>query len=104
MSETQNITQYISQYISRDDYKGKWYAYRANADKLGCRTAGWLAENIGEGNTAIVWEYAGKTDSEKLVFVRTRFVARNGQLVGFDSDGVCKIIHPADRNVRFLSA
>ncbi|QFG09479.1 hypothetical protein I5H08_gp008 [Mycobacterium phage Yuna] len=89
-------------YIARDDYRGKWMVTHRNTDRLGRRTAAFLAEQIGEGNTGVIWEYAGQTRGLSHLFVRTRFVARNGNLVGYDSDGVCKVVHPADRIVGFI--
>lgn len=93
----------MTDWIERDTYKGRWMITRATDENLGRRTAGWLAEYIGEGNTAAIWEYSGRTRANRLLFCRTRFVARDGQLHGYDSDGACKIIHPADRMVEFLS-
>lgn len=101
MSETATAA---PKFIAADTYSGRWTVTRKDATQLGCRTAGWLAEQIGEGNTAVVWEFFGHTRTERLLFGRTRFVAVGGQLYGYDSDGALKIIHPADRNVRFLSA
>lgn len=90
-------------YIERDVYRGRHMVTRTTDETLGRRTAAWLAEHIGEGNVGVIWEYSGRTHNERLLYVRTRFVARAGALYGYDSDGVCKVIHPADRMIGFLS-
>ncbi|ASR85978.1 hypothetical protein SEA_PEANAM_96 [Mycobacterium phage Peanam] len=91
-------------HIAADTYTGRWMVTHKTDARLGRRTAGWLAEHIGEGNVAVIWEYVGRTASDRLLFARTRFTPRGGALVGFDSDGVCKIVHPADRMVGFIMA
>ncbi|ASR85786.1 hypothetical protein SEA_EDUGATOR_89 [Mycobacterium phage Edugator] len=89
--------------IDRDTHTGRWMVTRKDGSQLGRCTAAWLAAHIGEGNTGVLWEYSGRTYDGRLLFVRTRFVSRGGKLVGYDADGVCKVVHPADRHVRFLS-
>lgn len=88
-------------HIARDTYKGRHTVTRRDASGHGNRTAGWLAAHIGDGNTAVLWLYSGHTADGRLLYVRTRFVARGGQLYGYDSSGVCKVIHPAHRVVGF---
>lgn len=91
-------------YIDPDTYSGRRAVTHRTEDRLGRRSAGWLAAHIGEGNTATVWEYSGRTKSNRLLFVRTRFVSANGELHGFDSDGRKTVIHPANRMIGFISA
>ncbi|AHB79632.1 hypothetical protein PBI_VALIDUS_102 [Mycobacterium phage Validus] len=91
-------------YIARDTYTGRWMVTHKTDARLGRRTAAFLADMIGEGNTGVIWEYAGRTHTGRHLFVRTRFVARGGALVGYDSDGVCKVVHPADRVIGFIMA
>ena len=68
-------------YIARDTYAGKWTTVRRDPN-IGCRKASWIAEQYGaEGQTIIVWEYFGEVRPGKHGFCRTRFVARNGNLV-----------------------
>ncbi|AOQ28949.1 hypothetical protein SEA_WATERFOUL_92 [Mycobacterium phage Waterfoul] len=91
-------------HIARDTYTGKWMVEHKTDARLGRRTAAFLADHIGEGNTGVIWEYSGRTYAGRLLFVRTRFVARGGELFGYDSDGRHFITHPADRIVGFIMA
>lgn len=94
----------VPDYITPDTYKGRWQVTHRTDAHLGRRSARWIAEHIGEGNTAVVWEFSGHTRSNRLLFTRTRFISANGELHGYDSDGAKKIVHPADRVIGFISA
>lgn len=104
MTNTTATPTTITAHIARDSYEGRWQITRPDSSTLGRRTAGYLADQIGDGNTGIFWEFSGHTRAGRLLYTRTRFVAREGKLVGFDSDGVAKVIHPADRVIGFLAA
>ena len=85
--------------IERDTYTGKYTVTGSrNSDVF---TAAELAAMF--TGTFVVWEHVG-TVSGRSLWGRTRFVAQpDGSLAGFDSDGVCKIIHPADRRLRIIT-
>lgn len=55
------------------------------------------------GKVVVYWEFAGHVNGRPL-FCRHRFMPQaDGSLAGFDSKGACKIVHPADREIRILT-
>ncbi len=104
MATTNAVTTGRADYIAPDTYTGRWTTTRPAGYLRGNRTAGWLANHIGEGNTAVVWNYSGHTRDGRQLFNRTRFVTRGSRLHGYDSNGRLVIIHSADRTVGFISA
>ena len=94
-------------YISRDTYAGRWTTTKALSNPaygIGRAFAADLAADKGAGVEFVVWEFSGHTRSGERLFCRSRFVAdAEGNLHGYDSNGRKVIVHPADREVRYLT-
>jgi len=90
----------MNDYIARDTYTGKYtMKLNANKHKVAVYTAREIAGFVAEG---AVFESFG-TVYGKEQFGRTRYIAdAEGNLHCYDSEGVRKIIHPADRKLRIL--
>lgn len=92
----------MTEYIAKDTYTGKWAITLNNKKhRVSVFTARQIAAFAGEGEGAVFesFGYVGGRES----FGRTRYVAdAEGNLHCYDSDGVRKIIHPADRKLRIL--
>lgn len=92
-------------HVARDTYAGRYYRIGIpagrQADTFTARELGAFANAEG---WIIVWEFSGHTRAGSPIFVRSRFLqAEDGSLHGYDSEGVKKIIHPADRAIRVLT-
>ena len=91
-------------YIAADDFTGK-HMVTINGPRKGLRiakvTARWIAANASEG--AIFTSFGHSYGYKGEGFARNRYVATpNGDLHCYDSEGVRKIIHPAERVLRIL--
>lgn len=86
--------------IARDTYTGR---HTVNATRTtGVFTAAELAAMGTVGAVLVLWEFHGHAFGRPL-FGRVRFVPQaDGSLVGYDADGVAKVIHPADRRIRVI--
>jgi len=105
MTESTDTT--APDYIDRDTYDGTWQTTKA-ADNarygIGRAFAYDLAATHGTEAPFIVWEFSGHTRNGQRLFTRARFLAdTKGNLHGYDSNGRKVIVHPADREVRFLT-
>lgn len=89
-------------YIARDTYQGP-HSRHSNKILSGTFLARELAALSPVGAVFALWEHRGTVNGVAL-YGRTRFVGQeDGSLHGYDSDGVCKIIHPADRRIRVVT-
>ena len=93
-------------YIERDTYTGRWSVTKATTNTeygVGRAFAHDLAARHGRA-PFIIWEFSGHTPSGQRLFHRSRYLAdADGNLHGYDSNGRKVIVHPADREVRFLT-
>lgn len=90
----------MMEYIAKDIYTGKQtIRFNRTKHKVGMFTAREIAGFAAEG---VVFDSFGHVGGSEC-FGRTRYVAdAEGNLHCYDSDGVRKIIHPADRKLRIL--
>lgn len=89
------------EFIARDTYADRHTVLRSNA-KAASFTAAELAAFAPEG---IIWESFGYPFPGREGFSRSRYVASpEGDLHIYDSDGAKKIVHPAGRSIRVLTA
>ena len=97
-----NATATYAPYITRDTYVGDSFVNASR--KSGVFTAAELAAMADrETGIVVLWEFSGHVHGRPL-FGRGRYVAQaDGSLVGYDSDGAMKIIHPADRKIRVMT-
>jgi hypothetical protein len=90
-------------FIAADTFTGR-HTLRSNAARSDVFTAAELAAGGKVGEVLVLWESAGRMHDGVRLFCRTRFVPQaDGSLHGYDSDGVRKIIHPADREIRVMT-
>lgn len=94
-------------YIARDTYEGTWQTTKPANDTrygIGRAFAYDLAATHGTEAPFIIWEFSGHTRNGWRLFTRSRYLAdAKGNLHGYDSNGRKVIIHPADREVRYLT-
>lgn len=92
-----------AQHIARDTYTGKHIARGARrSDIFTASELAAMAETM-TNRTIVLWEFCGHVNGQPI-YGRTRFVAQpDGSLAGYDSEGVCTIIHPADRKIRVIT-
>lgn len=92
----------VVRFIAPDTYVGRWTRrIRPGTHRNDLFTAAELATLFTV--PAAIWEYSGGVGGRDL-YVRTRYVGQaDGTLAGYDSDGRCTIIHPADRKIRILT-
>lgn len=87
-------------FIEKDTYAGR-YVVRTAGKRSDVFTARELVEMFGAGKVAVLWE-VNKLDASMAH--RNRWIGQaDGSMAGFNSDGVCVIIHPADRRIRVIT-
>lgn len=90
------------EYTTPDTYTGRCtVAFNSRKYRVAVYTAGELADLAPEGAVFDSMGHVGGTEH----FGRTRYIAdADGNLHCYDSDGAKKIIHPASRRLRVLTA